>query len=141
MWNLILEWVLFFFHFYEWITIYQHQKKGLLGYHIPAIPSPTARCSKTIRTIFLKLSEICSKQKFSQFKAQIYQWTTISSFWLRIHIVHLQLHCRKKASTIQYGYRKWGTRALVHVFTNTRAWEQQKSNKINKQTKKGRRET
>ena len=29
-----------------------------------------------------------------------------SSFKLRIHSVHLKFHCWKKASAIQYGYRK-----------------------------------
>ena len=41
-----------------------------------------------------------------------YYCPSISTFSLRIHTVHLQLHWRKKA-TIQYIYRKFGTHALV----------------------------
>ena len=44
---------------------------------------------------------------------EVYQSLSISTFSLRIHIVQLQLHCRKKESTIQYGYRKYGTHARV----------------------------
>ena len=42
----------------------------------------------------------------SSLEVLVYKCLTISSFSLRIHIVHLYLHCRKKASTIQHGYSK-----------------------------------
>ena len=52
-------------------------------------------------------------------KAQVYQSTTISYVPLRIHIVYSQLHCQKKACSIQYGYRKQRTQALVFSQTVT----------------------
>ena len=59
MWNLILEGVLFLCCFYidEWITIYYHSIENVcLGTTYTSHPHTKARCSITIRKIFLKLS-------------------------------------------------------------------------------------
>ena len=66
MWYLILEQVLFlcFLYFYECMTIYYHYiGKKLLAEvphpcHLHPHPHSMARSSKTICTIFLKLSDI-----------------------------------------------------------------------------------
>ena len=42
---------------------------------------------------------------------------------------------REKGSTIEHGYRKWGTHAWVFSQTLAHAWEQQEWNKTMRQTK------
>ena len=56
-------------------------------------------------------------------------------------IGHNNNWCQKRASSVHYGYRKWGTHAVtcISVFPNTCAWEHKDWNKTMKQRKKVRR--
>ena len=88
-------------------------------------------------TLLHKFSSI----NFSQFRDIGLIMRSIVTISGRFLFVHLQLHCWKKASIIQYGNRKCGTHARVFSQTPTHdAWEQQELNEITKQRKKVRRE-
>ena len=99
---------------------------------------------------YMERSKAGKKKKFGRLKCssgqplfslvvQVYQCLSIFTFSLRIHIVHLELHCQKKDRSV-WLYRRCGTQARVYSQT---LWHGNSKKEIRqkKQHKKSRRLT